>query len=232
MRFTNRNGGVVVGVLLGGVGLFLGPLAAQPDEVEAAPTAQEDQQLDRMIRWAERMGRQDLAAALRSDDPQVREQAQQQMAEEVARRAGRAGDQPRRQPPQGGRQGFQGGPFAGGLMPGLAWGSAMAVQGESLFVLRGETLYEVDINTLRVRRTVSLAPPAARPRVVRSYALAHAQAPVIAKVLLAVYQEAEAVTVVPIPPTNRLIVRAPREQLEEIETLIKELDVPEMAAAE
>jgi len=250
MRFTNRNWGFVVGVLLGWVGLFSGPLAAQPDEVEGAPAAQEDQRLERMIRWAERMGRQDLAEGLRSEDPKVRELAQQQMFAEVFRRqagregdqqrvaelarrqAGREGDQPRRRPPQEGPQGFWGGPFAGGLMPGLATAPAMTVQGESLFILRGETLYEVDVNTLQLRRTVSLAPPAARPRVVRSYALAQAQAPVVAKVLLAVYQEPGAVTVVPVPPTNRIIVRAPQEQLEEIETLIKELDVPEMAAAE
>lgn len=76
------------------------------------------------------------------------------------------GDWQGQQPPPGGRQGGGYGPMPGGMMrPGMmdSGGVAIAISTDSIYVVKGNTLYQFNARTLKQTNSVQLAQPMPQP---------------------------------------------------------------------
>ncbi len=78
------------------------------------------------------------------------------------------GDWQGQQPPPGGRQGGGYGQMPGGMMrPGMGMmdsgGVAIAISTDSIYVVKGNTLFQFNARTLKQTNSVQLAPPTPQP---------------------------------------------------------------------
>ncbi|PIX37934.1 MAG: hypothetical protein COZ57_31900 [Armatimonadetes bacterium CG_4_8_14_3_um_filter_66_20] len=128
---------------------------AQPGEQPGAPGGGPDQPewQERLAAIAQRLGDPELLEKLRSQDPKVRQEAVAQIQERMRDRMQNG--------PQGGGM-FGGlGMFAPGMggMPGVPGQVAVATTEKYLFVVRGNTVYQLDVDTLAVLKQTELPMP-------------------------------------------------------------------------
>lgn len=225
------------------VGLPPAGIGAQPEE-PAAQAPEVERFAERAAELARRMGWEDLVERLRSEDPQVRQEALTEFRERMVQQGRRARERFRleRLPEEAPRwpfRGWEGAPeMVARLLPGLLGGQresvALAVHDNFLFVLRGNTLYQFDPQTLRPLRQVVLEPAATQRQPslkVEMVKLAHADPNTLAELLEDTFAEGPAVPalhVVPVPQTHSLILRGTANDLRQAEMLIRQLDVPEL----
>jgi hypothetical protein len=113
----------------------------QPGEQPAAGGGGPDQPQwqERTAAIAQRLGDPELVEKLRSQDPKVRQEAWAQIQERM-------------------RDRMQNAPQRGG-MPGMPGQIAVATTDKYLFIVRGNTVYQLDVDTLAVLKQTELPMP-------------------------------------------------------------------------
>jgi len=106
--------------------------------------------VERAVAAAERLGDADLAAKLKSENPAEREAAMETLRDKLRERMEQGRQQGQQRPPQ----------FASRFLP-----ATMVTTDKYLLILRGNTLYQLDVDTLLVLKQVELpAPEGQNPR--------------------------------------------------------------------
>ena len=124
-------------IALGATAVAFGQPPEQPGA--GGGGADQPQWQERIAALAQRLGDPELVEKLRSQDPKVRQEAWAQIQERM-------------------RDRMQNAPQRGG-MPGMPGQLAVATTDKYLFIVRGNTVYQLDVDTLAVLKQTELPMP-------------------------------------------------------------------------